>query len=168
MQPCRYRRNDDCRLMERPCYGARYDSAAREYRVDPWVERACPNYSAVEEPGKPAKTGEPERAEAEVVIRIFGPKEVREPCGGEVVETIDLDAEILQNLFKRKYGDKVRVEGIDIASEEALKYPEVKRLRRGGAELVVMINEEVKFIGSIPIPLIKREIEKRGVKKLSP
>jgi Na+-translocating ferredoxin:NAD+ oxidoreductase RnfG subunit len=151
--------------MERPCFGARYDSVAKEYRVDPWIERACPTYAAVKE-----EVREPqEAAKAEVVIRIFGPAKVQEPCEEEcVVETVDLDAEILQNLFKRKYGDKVRVEGIDIASEEASKYPEVKRLRQGGAQLVVMINDEVKFIGSIPIPLIKMEIEKRGVKKLSP
>lgn len=165
MQPCEHRNKENCELMDRPCYGAKYNSTG-EYTIDPWVERACPSYVAVD--GESFKPAVPKNAE--VIVRIFGPKETDEPCGEDcVVETLELDGEILQNFFNRIYGGKVAVESVDIASEEINKYPEVKRLVEKGAQVIVMINDEVKFIGSIPLPLIKLEIEKLGIeRKISP
>lgn len=167
MQRCEHRSNENCRLMGRPCYGVKHDGNSSKYSVDSWVERSCPNYIAVE--GDEIKPHKPENAE--VVVRIFGPKELAEACGDEeecVVETLDLDQEILQNLFNRIYGGKVAVESVDTASEDVSMFPEVKRLLDGGAKLVVTINDEIKFVGSIPLPLIKIEIEKLGVERLSP
>ncbi len=154
--------------MGRPCYGAKYDSTSGKYSIDPWVERACPNYIAVE--GDELKPPTPKNAQ--VVIRIFGPKKLAEACSSDdeecVVETLELDQEILQNLFNRIYGGKVAVESVDTSSEDVSMFPEVKRLLDGGAKLVVTINDEVKFVGSIPLPLIKMEIEKLGVDRINP
>jgi hypothetical protein len=150
--------------MGRPCYGAKQD-ASKGYNIDPWVERACPNYAAVNQ--EIMKPGTPKNAE--VIVRVFGPQEMDEACSGDdcIVETLELDGEILQNLFNRIYGGKVAVESIDTASEEVSMFPEVKRLIEGGAKLVVMIDDEVKFVGSIPLPMIKREIERRGINRVS-
>lgn len=166
MHPCEHRHNENCLLMGRPCYGAKYDSDSKQYNIDPWIERSCPNYvSTGDEEIKPATPRNPD-----IVIRIFGPKGMENTCTDEdcVVETLDLDQEILQNLFNRIYGGKVAVEGIDITSEEVALFPEVKRLIDKGSKLVVMINDEIKFVGSIPLQLIKMEIEKLGVTRITP
>jgi hypothetical protein len=150
--------------MGRPCYGAKYHSETGKYSIDPWVERSCPNYVSTDgDDIKPAKPRNPD-----VVIRIFGPKEVGHKCTDEdcVMETLDLDQEILQNLFNRIYGGRVAVESVDSTSEQMAMYPDVKRLIDNGAKVVVTINDEIKFIGSIPLQLIKLEIEKRGITRV--
>ena len=166
MHPCEHRSDENCLLMGRPCYGVKYDRETRKYSIDPWVERSCPNYVSTEgDEIKPAKPRNPD-----VVIRIFGPREVGNTCTDDdcVVETLDLDQEILQNLFNRIYGGKVAVESIDSSSEQVAVFPEVRRLLDNGAGVVVTINDEVKFVGSIPLQLIKLEIEKLGVTRVSP
>lgn len=165
-QPCKHRSNENCLLMRRLCMGAEYDKEDKEYKVDYWTERTCPNYVAVEQVKTEAlKPKGPVRGR-EAVIRIFGPMEVEEQCGDDcVAETVELQADILRGFFKRRYGDKVRVEGIDIASLEVEDYPAVKEHVEKGAP-IVMINEEVKLVGEVDLEIIKHEIEKRGIKEI--
>ncbi len=166
-QPCKHRDNENCELNGRPCYGAKRDETGA-YKVDFWTERTCPNYVAVEAGG--AKVGNPQVATGgEVVVRIFGPADVKEGCGDDcVAETVELQADILRGFFKRRYGDKVRVDGFDIASEVVEEYPEVKEFIKKGASTVVMVNDEVKLVGGVDLEVLKQEIGKLGVEELRP
>lgn len=166
--PCRYRNDENCELMVRICYGAQLVQETGEYKVDFWTERTCPNYIAVEtEKSEAEKTIRPVRAGDEVVIRIFGPMKVVEQCGDDcVAETVELQADILRGFFKRRYGDRVRVEGIDIASREVEDYPAVKEQVEKGAPVVVMINDEIKLVGDVDLGILKMEIEKLGLQEI--
>lgn len=169
-QPCKHRNKEHCKFSGRPCFGAKRNEETGEYTVDFWTERACPKYEASQDEKVliQRKAPQPSR-EAGVVIRIFGPMEVTEECGDNcVAETVDLQAEILQGFFNRRYGAKVRVEGLDIASEAVEDYPEVGEYVKKGAPLVVMINDKVKFVGGVDLGVLKQEIEKLGVREIKP
>ena len=138
MGDCKHRFAEDpikCTFTGRECFGARFDETKQEYVIEPWKERECPQY----EDSKPVTAPEAleirnpfkeaEAVEGEVpVITVCGTPGASScasgDCGPE--ETPDLDAEILQTLFNRKYGKgSVRVEFLDITSSEVEKYPDV-------------------------------------------
>jgi len=170
-QPCKHRNKEYCNFSGRPCFGAKCDEETGEYKVDFWTERTCPKYEASQDEKVliQRKASQPSRAEEGVVIRIFGPMKVTEECGDNCVpETVDLQAEILQVFFNRRYGAKVRVEGLDIASEVVEDYPEVWEYAKKGVPLVVMINDKVKFLGGVDLGVLKQEIERLGVREIKP
>lgn len=171
-QPCKHRKKEYCKFSGRLCFGAQRDDETGEYKVDFWTERTCPTYEAPQDEKvliqKELSQSQPSMEEAEVVIRIFGPMEVKEECGDDcVAETVDMQAEILQGFFNRRYGAKVRVEGIDIASEVVEDYPEVREYIEKGVPLVVMINDKVKFLDAVDLPALKQEIKKLGIQEVS-
>ncbi len=186
--PCRYREDTTCTLTKRDCFGMHYDPEKDEYYFDRFKERSCPSYepskielpteapqdfdTRVKDTGQVAK----KRPDNVVFIRLFG-------RGGRVlygedeaasfIETEDvyLYAEILQSYFKKKYGDQVIVEGIDITSDRIDEFPMVKEIlmKEGINSYVVMINDTIRFIGdprNIPLGLIRADIERLGVKPI--
>lgn len=167
---CKYRSNDLCSHTQRLCFGAQYDEFRREYIVNAWQEKACPSYEAQDEPeiSSKSKWNLKEGEEYKVLIRIFGiePEKFSDEEGATIGRSIKEDAEVLEVLLNRRYDGGIKVEGIDIRSERMKEFPEVKNwIEKKGANLIVTINDEIKFIGDVPLPLIKREIEKRGVVK---
>jgi hypothetical protein len=170
-QPCKHRKEEYCSFSGRPCFGAKRDETTGTYRVDFWTERACPQYEASEDVKEliQKEAAQPPITDEGFVIKIFGPMDAGEQCGDDcVVETVDIQAEILQGFFNRRYGDKVRVEGVDITSEAVKDYPAVEEYVKKGASQVVMINDEVKFLGGVDLGALKQELKKLGVQEIKP
>jgi hypothetical protein len=170
-QPCKHRKKEYCNFSGRPCFGAKRDEETEAYKVDFWAECTCPQYEASEDVAAliQKEPSQLSKERGDIVIRIFGPMEAGEQCSDDcVVETVDLQADILQRFFNRRYGDKVRVEGIDITSEIVGNYPAVGEYVKKGVSHVVMINDEVKFSGGVDLGALKQEIRKLGVREIKP
>ncbi len=113
--------------------------------------------------------GEVEANESGVVeIVLFGMKIPVEnlESADEVPESIDIDAEVLQHYFNRKYGPGlVKVKWVDVLSPDLEDYPEVyKYVTEHETYPIVMINGTIKFVGSISVDLINKELQKLGLK----
>lgn len=164
---CKYRSKDSCSQTQRLCFRAQYDEFKKEYIINSWQEKACPNYDGTsEEISSKSQWNLKEGDEYKVLIRIFGiePGKFSDEEGAAIGRSIKEDAEVLEALLNRRYAGGIKVEGIDIRSERMQEFPEVKNyIEKEGASLVGMINDEIRFIDDVPLPLIKMEIEKRGM-----
>lgn len=170
MAACRHRMEDySCAHTSKPCYGFKLNPKTREREFDVWQERRCAYYEDSHSRSQPpARVEAPKDAGGKVLIRIFGantPYVVDEDYSDQLM-SLDTEVEILQGLLKRRYGDVVLVKGIDVNSRRLEDFPEVKEIVNRTQEVVVTINNEVKFIGSVPLPHIKRELKKLGVREL--
>lgn len=167
MGVCKHRREETCKYTYKPCYGFRYNRDTKQYEFDTWKERRCPYY----EDSEPKTQPPPPEAKisndmgGKVVIRVFGANTpyVADEDDPNPPQSLDTEVEILQGLLKRRYGDAVIVEGVDVNSRRLNDFPEVKAIVSREPQVVVTINDEIKFIGSIPLPHIKRELEKLGI-----
>ncbi len=114
--------------------------------------------------------GEVEDSESgKVEIVLFGvrvPLECTED-GCDVPESIDVDAEVLQHYFNRKYGPNlIEVKWVDVMSPDLEDYPEVNDyIAQHDTYPIVTINGLIKFVGSISVDLINKELEKLGLKR---
>ena len=162
--PCKHRIKEYCDLTERACVGTRVDKKTGSHTVDFWVECSCPNYKSIEcSDISHSDKGHSLEKNTDIEIILFGPIEKQDQCNtGCVNDAVDLQADILHGFFQRRYGDKIRVKGIDIASETARDYPAVSRFIKNGVSHLVMINNEIKFQGGIDLEYLKQEIIKLG------
>ncbi|GCC11581.1 hypothetical protein IPdc08_01637 [archaeon] len=80
-------------------------------------------------------------------------------------DSIDIDAEVLQHYFSRKYGlEVIEVKWVDVLSPELESYPEVNEyIGLHNTYPIVTINGILKFVGSISVDLINNELKKLGV-----
>jgi hypothetical protein len=165
---CKYREGELCKWMQRPCFGAKHDKDG--YTIDAWVEKACPAYK---DDGKSAPLVEPpsytpkKEEECKVVIRIFGPDKEKVDGDYVIVRSVKEDAMVLEDLLNRRYEGGIKVEGIGITSKRIEDFPEVKEYIARGEQFIVTINDRVKIIGDISLPLIKRELEELGLKRIT-
>jgi hypothetical protein len=169
-----------CIHTRRPCFGAEFDEFNQKWVIHKWKERSCPTFEAREQgvwkiDYRKAFAGELEEEEqaTQAEIIIFGtliPYNCEEDGLCDLPESIDLDAEVLQNFMDKKYGKgRIKVSWVDIMSDDVEKYPEVKeQLEKSGPTTMVTINGRLRFVGSIPVELIKRELEKMGIHELNP
>jgi len=184
-----------CRFTERPCFGAYIDESKKGYVIDIWKEQECPNYKyddnillKEETPAKSDLNGVFEKqkeesiagAQIEVIdgeivnnrngrveIILFGSK-IAVECtdeGCNMPESIDIDAEVLQHYFSRKYGlGVIEVKWVDVLSPELESYNEVNEyIGLHNTYPIVTINGILKFVGSISVDLINNELEKLGI-----
>jgi hypothetical protein len=171
---CKYRDEDNCTLTNKICFGAVLDDEKDVCTIDKWQEKRCPSFVDDEKDEYSEITSKTEwnlreGQEFRVVVRIFG----RNPAAKRDVEdkyffpdrTIEEDAEVLESLLNRRYEGGIKVEGINIDSDKIEDFPTIKKIIDEGVELpIATINDELKFIGSIPLELLKFEIEKLGIK----
>jgi hypothetical protein len=154
-----------------------FDEEGDIYTVDKWQEKRCPSFvddGTDEDAGVTSRTewNLREGQEYKVVVRIFG----RNPIAKTDVEespfpvfstdrTVEEDAEVLESILNRRYQGGIKVEGIDVSSQRMEEFPEIKNAIKKGMELPIgTINNEVKFIGDVPLDLLKVELEKMGLK----
>lgn len=173
---CRHRTGEICNYTNKQCLGARYDEVKWKYTIDPWQERACPNYE--EEIGEGGEVDAEKSSttpwnlkegdEYKVCIRIFGKDKERfcDEEGCTIGRSIKEDAEVLEALLNRRYEGGIKVEGIEVKSQRMEEFPEIRDfMGKKGLNLVVTIDNEIKFVEEIPLDLIKAEIEKRGIER---
>ncbi len=180
---CRYHdpeHEELCIHTGRPCFAARFDEFSQKWEIHTWKEKTCPTFEPKEEERSIWKIDyrkafsdevEAEETGAQVEITIIGtlvPYNCDEDGLCDLPESVDLDAEVLQNLMDRRYGrGVVKVRWVDIASDEVENYPEAKEhLEKSGPTTMVLINGRLKFVGSIPLEPLKRELEKLGLKEM--
>lgn len=161
--PCKHRQGNDCEYTGRLCFGANYDEVAQGYAVDGWKESRCPTYEEGGErlpivPIQPRLEKVSKAApEGEAVVKVFYAQREGDETAVEV--------EILGSLLKRRFTGRIMVEGIDLTATS--DYPEVAALiQETGARAVVTINGDVKAVGEISLPLIKKELARLGIEEV--
>ncbi len=165
---CTYRNEEMCSFKGDLCIAAEFNPFSQEYEINYLKERNCKNYKADGVFGFDIFSSRKPEDNAEVTIKIFG-NVVPYQCstgGCSIPDSPDIDAEVLQGLFDRKFNGRVKVEFVDVMSDEMERYPEVVDIVfNQGSEPVVMINNEIKFVGSIPVEKIKDELKKLGLEE---
>jgi hypothetical protein len=167
---CIHRNVDECKLTNSQCFGLVYDGRIEDYVVDPWKESLCGSFKSDgqdEEVSSKTEWNLKEGDKYKVVVRIFGSKGDTcddGTCLTQEYRTAEEDAEILESLLNRRYVGGIKVEGISLNSPRMAEFPEIKEMIDKGVELpIATINGEVKFIGDIPLNLLKLEIERLGL-----
>lgn len=181
---CRYHSEEVhilCKFTGRQCFGSYFDEFEQKYVVDLWKEQECPQYKHGEASVFESSSSfdlkeafeEQRRAsldQSKVEIVLFGSVEPAECEDGscEVPETIDVDSEVLQHYFNRKYGEgEIKVGWVDVLSPELEDYPEVSEyIARHESYPIVTVNGVIKFVGSISVDLLKEELSKLGLVEL--
>ncbi len=178
--PCKYREESLCVLTNQTCVGFVFDEVTGRWYFDELKEKTCKNYQAseiIDERFKPKtlplEKEEKIKKEGKVIVRIFGRGSKYYYIADESDEYVDYEdvhlyADIIENYLKRKFGDQVIVEAIDVTSSKIDMFPKVKEiLMKGGMfQFVVMINDEIKFVGDISPVKIKEELKKLGLKEI--
>lgn len=167
---CAYRNEEMCSFKGGLCEAAEYNPFSEEYEINYIKERNCKNYKGDSVFGFDmfsAKKSESKTGDV-VTIKIFGNIVPYQCSTGScsIPDSPDIDAEVLQGLFDRKFNCKVKVKFIDVMSDEMERYPEVVDIVfNQGSQPVVTINDQVKFVGSIPVEKIKEELRKLGLEE---
>ncbi len=169
---CKHRDDENCKFSKKPCFGAVFNREEQMYDIDEWQEKRCPNYES-ENPEEVISSRNEwnlkEGEEYRTVIRIFRENEPEVCEDGECVpkfeRSVEEDAEILESLLNRRFEDKIKVEGINISSARMEEFPEIEELIAKGVETPIgTIDDELKFIGDIPLDILKTELVNRGFK----
>ncbi len=164
---CAYRNDESCNLKGGDCIAAELNKFTQEYEVDYLREQECNNFKSDSPFGFNIFSANKEEKKARVNIKIFG-QTVPYRCstgGCSVPDSPDVDAELLQGLFDTKFGPGViNVEFLDILGQEIEKYPDIIDLvyNQGNESPIVTINDEILFIGDIPVEKIRKELERLG------
>lgn len=119
--------------------------------------------------GVEVRQDEVSSGEGTVEVVLFGSRVPQDCEDGscDLPETIDVDAEVLQHYLNRKYGEgKVKVEWVDVLGEGLEDYPEVSEyIAQHQSYPLVTINGVIKFVGSISVDLIKKELSRLGLEE---
>ena len=160
--------------MDKKCFGLVYGEQSEDYILDHWKEIRCPSFVSNgidEEISSKTNWNLKDGDKFKVVVRIFGNNSDAScdsgGCTNEDVRTPEEDAEILESLLNRRYNGGVKVEGFSLDSPRLVEFLEIKGMIDKGAELpIATINDKIKFIGDVPLNMLKTEIEKLGLKPL--